>query len=298
MMTIKAIDPATELSALFACKCGKPMCRWRALRPFRDHIKRLFQAISVKHERERLSSGDPEVTWDATLFSLQMAASLEDASANTAYVDDSDAIVYCDAAWEFEVLSSEIAAKYVAGLSIFNFLWSAYENAVKAAAGTQFPRDKTAVRGRKLAEGSPRSEDDFPAVNMLYRIAERCCRICGDLDPEIDLISGKYKLTGTGAAAELARIYRNHLAHGDDWVPTASSDWERNGRGKANFVVFRMYAVGRLLLLLIQELAFQSLTSRSACKPAKHSGKAFLRLHLLTKTELADGNRLAHMHAD
>lgn len=140
----KAIDPATELHALSACKCGKPNCRWRALRPFRQHIKRLFQAIAIKHVRERLASGDPEVSWEATLFSLQMAASLEDASANTAYVDDSDAIVYCGSAWDFEELSSEIAAKYVAGLSIFNFLWSAYENAVKAAAGPQFPRDNPA----------------------------------------------------------------------------------------------------------------------------------------------------------
>ena len=48
-------------------------------------------------------------------------------------------------------------------------------------------------------------------------------------------------------------------------MPTAAL--AENGKGKANFVIFRMYAVGRLLLLLIQEFAFQSLIDPSAPIP-------------------------------
>lgn len=80
-MSFTAIDPATEV---FKCRCGRPACQMRRLRPFREHIKRLFQAIAVANQLELLTSQDPEVDWDAILFSLQMAASLENASANTA----------------------------------------------------------------------------------------------------------------------------------------------------------------------------------------------------------------------
>lgn len=180
-------------------------------------------------------------------------------------------------------------------MSIFNFLWFAYEAAVGAAGGGQFKRDNVSVRGRRLAQGNPRPEEEFPSVNGLYRFAELCCRKCGDLDSEIDRIGQEYKLTGLAAAADLARIYRNHLAHGDDAVPTAAWDWDENGKGRANFVIFRMYAVGRLLLLLIQEFAFQSLIDPSALIPVtlneedaqkRNGSETFFKLHVLTNEEL------------
>ena len=204
-----AIDSATEL---FTCRCGKTTCHMHRLRPFREHIKRLCRAIAVAHQLELLTSRDPEVDWDAILSRSRWRRASEDASADTAYVDDSESIVWCDTAWEFEELSSEIAAKYVAGPSIFNFLWCAHEAAVGAAGGGQFKRDKVAVRGRRLAQGNPRPEDEFPTVTGLYRFAELCRRKCGDLDSEIDRIAHDYKLAGSPPRPTCAHLLKSHCA--------------------------------------------------------------------------------------
>jgi hypothetical protein len=260
-----AIDPAQQL---FSCKCGKPTCVLGRLRPFRDHIRRLYRAIAVATELQHLPRiSDSEEGWQATLFSLQMAASVEDAFADTSYVDDSEAIFWCSSAWDSEVLSSEIAAKYVAGLTIFNFLWAAYEATVKAATQDQFVGERTAVRGRRLAEKLSGLESEMPLLSKVYRIAVCAWRRGRDLDTEIDAIGGKYGLSGLAAAAELCRVYRNHVAHGDDIVPSAQSDWDENGWGDANFVVYRLYGVGRLLLTLIQAFAYHNLANPAALMP-------------------------------
>lgn len=47
-------------------------------------------------------------------------------------------------------------------------------------------------------------------------------RICGKrsgLKDGIDLIQTKYRLEGASAGAELMRLSRNHVVHGDDSTP-------------------------------------------------------------------------------
>jgi hypothetical protein len=112
----------------------------------------------------------------------------------------------------------------------------------------------------------------------LYRIAVYACRKQGDLDAKIDAIKGTYGLTDLAAAAELCRIYRNLIAHGDDVVP---KEWEwdqEKGWGKGNFIVYRMYGVGRLLLILIQAFAYHSLSNPEARMPVRLSSLDELEL--------------------
>jgi hypothetical protein len=58
------------------------------------------------------------------------------------------------------------------------------------------------------------------------------------------LIETKYGLTGAAAAAELVRIFRNHIFHGNDSTPL------RGGLA----MVSHFYSATRLLLMLIQNL--------------------------------------------
>jgi hypothetical protein len=125
-----AIDPARQL---FSCNCGKATCKIAGLTPFREHIKGLYNAIASTTELQYTAAQlDLEGEWQATMFSLQMAASIEDAFANTSFVEIDDTDWMCSP-YDDGILSSEIAAKYVAGLAIFNFLWAAYASGATEA---------------------------------------------------------------------------------------------------------------------------------------------------------------------
>ncbi|WP_162198082.1 hypothetical protein, partial [Paracoccus sp. S4493] len=65
-----------------------------------------------------------------------------------------------------------------------------------------------------------------------------------NLQGDIALIDSKYGLTGAAAAAELVRIFRNHIFHGKDNTPLSG--------GLA--MVSHFYAATRLLLMLIQNI--------------------------------------------
>lgn len=168
-----AIDPATEI---FTCHCTKPDCQVRALSPFREHIARLFRAIvACDMHGSFVQAEGSQRSWLAVTYSLQMAAGLTDAFADTSYVDDSDSVVWCGSAADAEVLHCEIAAKYMAGLVGFNFLWSAYEGAITVAGDGKYSRDTTAVRGRKLLVDAADLCGKFEGADKLLRIAEYSC---------------------------------------------------------------------------------------------------------------------------
>lgn len=254
-----ALDPAIEI---FTCRCRAPDCQVRALRSFREHIARLYRAIHLC-DVHALFDPAPSTAegWAAVTYPLQMAASLTDAFADTSYVDDSDTALWCEAVANAEELHSEIAAKYIAGLVSFNFLWSAYEASISVAGRGKYPRDSTTVRARKLLLEFADLSSSVPTADKLLRIAEYCCRRWPSGIQQYEQLKTEYSLSGLGAACELCRLFRNHIAHGDDQVPSAQGDWNfpRKGGGDANFAVYRFYTVGRLLLLLVQVLALTAI---------------------------------------
>lgn len=196
-------------------------------------------------------------TWRAVNYAIQMAAALEEVTVDTAYVDVSMSWMMCGGAADFEDAHSRVAEQYFAAAITFNFLWNAYEAAIRVAAKTDYANDKTAVRGRKLAALISRNGGGIPVLAKLTRGAERFCRLGGGLERELSTFTCRNG--GAEAAAELARILRNHIAHGRDEVPLPSN-WgpdEATERGR----IFRIYAVSRSILMLIQLFAIHSLTN-------------------------------------
>lgn len=261
-----AIDPAIDI---FTCHCKKPDCQIRNLSPFREHIARLFRTVSACDVHGRFSQvSDCQHSWAAVIYSLQMAASLTDAFADTSYVDDTDSIVWCGSVARAEDLHSEIAAKYMAGLVSFNFLWSAYEGAVTVAANGRHPRDTTAIRGRRLLADAPDLLVKFKGADKLVRIAEYSCTRWPSGINQLEALKSQHALSGFSLAAELCRLFRNHIAHGNDRIPSAQGDWDSaRGWGDDNFAVYRFYTTGRLLLLLIQALSVLALREPEAPLP-------------------------------
>src|SRR5262249_25655943 len=159
----RALEPA---SRIFSCRCNKPECEIRRLVSFRDHMAYLFNVL-VECEGEGIlvpfTALDGSVhTWRAVSYPVQMAAALGEVEVNTAYVDLSVSWMICGSAAEFDDAHSRVAEQYFAAAIIFNFLWNAYEAAIRVAAKTDFPNDKTAVRGRKLAALISRSGRTIP----------------------------------------------------------------------------------------------------------------------------------------
>ncbi|MDO5756882.1 MAG: hypothetical protein Q4P24_05110 [Rhodobacterales bacterium] len=235
-----AIDP---MDRYVRCGCGKPGCWTNELRPLREHMTALIRTILSFGYRGLIDGG--QNPWPGTFYALHMAVSIEDVFVDPAYIDESDSALYCDPAWEFDEEQREQSAKYVAALSIFNFTWTAYEAAIENALGPEYSNDKIPVQARKFFKVSDEQcWDTMRAFRGSYRVAKQICSRIPDLQGDIELIETKYGLTGAAAAAELVRIFRNHIFHGKDSTPL----W--GGLAK----VSHFYATTRLLLMLIQNL--------------------------------------------
>lgn len=253
-----ALDPSIET---FQCDCGKPNCAFRSLYPFREHIARLYRAIASCDAEQALPGG----AWQIVLYPLQMAASLEDVQADTSYVDDTQSTLYCSSAAEYESAKSEIARRYVAGLTVFSFLWTAYEAAFDVTRREHLRKlskeGRNGERGRRLFEELP---SDFPQLAPLRNIAKLAEFLCerGNLfDNRLQRIRAKYPQRNMVFAAELCREFRNFIYHGQDRSPD-HEDWHHGrARGESVARVRRFYAVGRLLLLLIQALAYAEVSN-------------------------------------
>lgn len=246
-----AIDPAKRL---FDCKCGKPECEVRRFRPLRDHIAALFRAVVCCGMEELLPSYHrADDHWPGVTYSLTMAASIEDVFADPSFVHDSSASQYCGIAWDRDEEDRESASKYIAALTIFNFVWLAYEAAIEEVADGRFSSDRTPVRGRKIFQAEAGKIECASFSSLPFRAARHYCQGIEKLEADIAKIDAVYELEGAAAAAELGRLFRNYVVHGDDPMPLYG---ELDPRPYARF-----YSMTSMLLQLIQALLLISLTS-------------------------------------
>jgi hypothetical protein len=245
-----ALDPA-DIS--IKCTCGRDECTRAHLLPFRDHVTELFQVLS-RHMREELAvCGE----WMSVLYGLRLAASLEDVEADTGYVEDPMVFALCEPAIDYENAASEMASKYVAGVIIFNFLWLAYESAVALTEPEELQRlrneGRLGERGRRLLELRPEVSPCFPGLKDLVSLALLQCHRGGLMDQRLHRVEARFPARDLVTAAELCRQFRNFLFHGGDEVP-AHEDW--GDAIIARCRISRFYTVSRLLLYLIQSMAW------------------------------------------
>jgi hypothetical protein len=269
-----ALDPANES---IWCTCGKPECPRARLLPFREHIAKLHRVLSELSYEELASESSG---WVGVLYGLRMAASIEDVEAETGYVDDPMVFALCETTIDYEHGQSEMASKYVAGATIFNFLWHAYEAAVVLTAPTELvgllKEQRLGERGRRLFEARPDLSTQFPGLGSLVRLTLFQCRGGGRLDQRLDRLLDRFPNHDLIAAAELVREFRNFLFHGEDEIP----DHEEWGSvAVSRFRLYRFYTVSRLLLYLLQAFAWIAVApiTQSASPPADVLGDKLKR---------------------
>jgi hypothetical protein len=273
-----AIDPAVSV---LNCACGKAECRLAPMRPMREHVAALLSAIVSSAISNVIASDSLQDPWPAVLYPLQMAASIEDVFADPSFVDDSGAWEMCSDAWDSDETDREEASKYVAALVFFNFVWAAYEGAITECCPGA-PGEKLPVLGRKFLLTGASDSSEFPSFLDSYRMARNYCLRDAALRSKIERSEAKYPMRSEAAAAELARIFRNHIVHGNDAIPPNGDTWS----------CFRFYSVSKMCLILIQMLVVTRLVVADKVVPlssnysdgkAEPAGWLFRRLQLKEK---------------
>ncbi|WP_299171148.1 hypothetical protein [uncultured Brevundimonas sp.] len=242
----KATDPAANY---VDCTCGKSDCWTVGLLPLRDHTAALYRAILTLGFEERFAEYDRgDDPWPGVIYGLELSASLEALTADPTYVSEDLSWTMCSAAWETDEESRELASKYAAALISFNFAWMAYEAAIELSVKDEKYGGTLPVRGRQCFKSEAIEATKVASLPVIYRVAKHYCRDLLAVSDELDASITKYELSMPAAAAELARLFRNHIVHGRDPLPVYSEEPCR-----------RLYAVARMLLLLIQHLVLRRL---------------------------------------
>ena len=251
----RAIDPATDA---IVCTCGKSSCPRARLLPFREHIAELHSTLTTLIDEGFFEA--PDSHWHGVLYGLQMAASIEDIEADTSFVYDPIIAEFCEPTIDFDNANSEMASKYVAGTTIFGFLWHAYEVAVGSTALSELrgllKEERFGERGRRLLESHSLPAADFVGLNEVLRLSKYHL-LKGELyEIRLNKITARFPLEGFVQAAEVVREFRNFLFHGEDEIPH-HPDW---GDSVVSYCrLARFYTTSRLLLYLIQAFAWMEI---------------------------------------
>lgn len=247
-----ATDPA---DSAVVCTCDREGCHRVRLLGFREHVAELHRVL-LKVNEEEIAFNEPS-GWESVLYGLRMAASIEDVEADTGYVEDPMVFALCEPTIDYERGQSEMASKYVAGATIFNFLWQAYEAIVSVTAPDELrglaKQQRFGERGRRLLETRPDLTARFRGCGDLVKVALLQCRKGGRIVERCDRIEEKFGRNDLVAAAEVAREFRNFLFHGGDEAP-AHEDWGDVVTSRCR--IYRFYSVSRLVLYLIQAMCW------------------------------------------
>lgn len=213
--------------------------------PLRDHMMRLCGVA------EEFSNRGYSEDCRAIAENLHLAAAISDLSADTDVYGDS---TWCGGAADFDATHSEVAAKYVAGVIVFNLVWGAYEWAVDISSRPSTVKYAKGARGRDLIFRAI-GDEHFPCLRNAVLDAL-------DVNPgnRPNFNTGEMRrmlAAGSfgGIAAEYLREFRNALVHGSLRPPTPE-DWGKNSRYVADDepAIRQFHTNIRITLLLIQIL--------------------------------------------
>lgn len=186
--------------------------------------------------------------WGAVAENLHLAASLRDLQADT---DLTGSSYTCSAAADYDCAMSDLSARHLAGIIVFNFCWSAYEGSVELASNaSQAHRPKGAL-GRDLLRDH-HGDAHFPLLRQCLNASLEF------IDPKHVMASREMAaLLRNGmlaaVAAEAPRIFRNDVAHGTLRRPKPE-DWGKLSEYKIDLdpAILRFHHHLRLLLVLTQ----------------------------------------------
>ncbi len=230
----------------------------------REHIARLYRIIARDIEGcEDCDVGVPflqrhakEIDWNTILTPLHVASSIESLVADTSYVDDTHASDYCSTVGDFENTHSELMSQYIKELTVFVWVWMAFEKTVDALCAVG--------KNRHAERAITFIRDNVGAIRLpgLKNIEQIVCDLAPTTVRERALKTAKDE--PRFLFIHLCREARNHIIHGDTAIPNPQDLEDCIKRGShVSFV--RMLT--QLVLFAIQTIlfvAFQDAEHRTA----------------------------------
>lgn len=221
-----------------------------------EHTARLWRVIA----RDIDVPESPLVNrnWDAVCTPLQFAASISGISADTSYVDDTDSVLYCSSAADYDDAQSKLISVYVEELTKFVWVWMALEMTIdilctssrhdRIGHAVKFVEERGArIRFFGLCEAEQEMHAKAPNV-VLDKF--RCD------------VSKRIKKPDQEAPKDLFFFYlcraaRNYLVHGNADMPIAN-DWDKNTTDwyERNDKVVWVRFLARLVLFGLQSLLY------------------------------------------
>lgn len=265
------------------------------LKPIQEHIVRLHGAISECTGQGSLNAHKTTARgWEGVRYALQMAAGLRSVVVDTTQVDETGAWAYCNAGADFDDAHSEVASSYMAALIVFNFIWTAYENAREISLFGALLTGKSRNKTKELSHLTGGLSDNLAFLRSEFYTAADLCHRGGGLNGELTRVFKNIDGSYAELCADLARRFRHHVYHGGDAVPFPEEEYGEPINKKTaraiSPVVLRFSAVGRLLLMLIQLIALSCLDDpASLIRDEEHSddeerekeaGMVFADLHV------------------
>lgn len=254
-----SLEIAIVSERVFSCSCQRVTCIFGHLTTFQEHIARLYRLSSILSNEELSSIRE----WNSIEHLLLVAGSIRSVSADTAYADNTESYAYCDAVSGYEDQRSEYASSYVASLSVFTFLWMAYEDIVRMTMPERLKRlneRNIGERGRRLLE---EYKVDFAQLRGLVPIIKRAENLClagGGMENRLKDARSKCAPFSAAHAAEICREFRNFIMHGGDRWLGSIDDSAESRMGAAR--ILRLLAVSRLIALLMQTFIYASIADK------------------------------------
>lgn len=229
----------------------------------REHIARLYRLIA--RDIEDCDEGVPflrkhasKINWNTILTPLHVASSIESLTADTSYVDDTHALYFCSAVVDFENTHSELMSQYMKELTVFAWVWLAFEKTVDAlcAAVQRQSRTKRAITFISNTMGPGR-------LPGLKNIEQRALKLA-PTGVRIQAIKTAKDEPGF-LFIHLCREARNHFFHGDAAIPNPQ-DVEICTERESHVIFVRMltqlvlFAIQIMFLVVFQDSGHQTAT--------------------------------------
>ena len=248
----------------------------------REHIARLYRIIARDIEDcDAKFLGASETDWDTVLTPLHVASSIESLSANTSYVDDTHALDYCSTVADFEDAHSELMSQYIKELTVFAWVWLAFEKIIDALC--------TVHRGGRTERAIAFIRAEVGAIRLpgLKNIEQRICELAPTTVHEKAIKAAKSE--PSFLFVHLCREARNHILHGDTAIPNPQDMEDCIESERDSHVIF-VCGLTQLVLFAIQTLLF------AAFQDAEHRTATIMESRGVPKDILVqDALRILHL---
>lgn len=221
-----------------------------------EHCWRLSLVLAELWQHNPVTLEEGSESWefgDAAAW-LNMAAGVSKVEVDTARYDDP--VMLCGTAAGYEDARSELYSRLAAELTVFMFVWGAFETVARIVGPPSIPPDQRTNGANGLVDRVLFQLRDFAQFDEYNQVLQELSLLVSR-DPNYTRLARQEPMPphigASGAGLDLVRRVRNRFAHGSSNLPMPDST-ERGWCGKTSDVPCLISISSRMVLLTMQML--------------------------------------------